>query len=376
MTNTKSTLLIVDDEPNNLHLMQQILSEDYQLAFASNGKKALELSQKMLPDMILLDVMMPEIDGYEVCRSLKADELTKNIPIIFVTAKDAIEDETKGLELGAIDYITKPINPSIVRARVKNHLEMKLARECIENQKKLLEEQNRKLIEASRLREDVDRIIRHDMKNPLNSIIGLSHILKEDKNLGKDQIEMVALIEQAGYDLLNMINLSLDMFKMERGIYQFEPERLNILSVIDKIFKEIKPIMNIKQLNTTILLNGAPVNADSCVFVQGEKLLSYSMLLNLIKNAVEASPKKGMITVHIETKDKNAFIHIHNSGTVPIEIRESFFEKYVTSGKKRGTGLGTYSAKLIAETQKGQVWMNTSEEKGTTVTVMLRQYEF
>ncbi|MDM8537658.1 response regulator [Desulfobacterales bacterium HSG17] len=139
MSDNKVRILIVDDEPNNLRLMMQILGDPYQLSFAANGIKALEVVQKIDFDMILLDIMMPEMDGYEVCRRLKADEKTKHIPIIFVTAKDDSNNEARGLELGAIDYIAKPVSPAIVKARVKNYLELKFAREKIKIQNRELE---------------------------------------------------------------------------------------------------------------------------------------------------------------------------------------------------------------------------------------------
>ncbi len=237
MTDKRYRILVVDDEPTNLQLMMQILNDRYQLAFAANGIKALEIAQKMETDLILLDIMMPDMDGYEVCRKLKGDEKTKHIPVIFVTAKDEVDDETRGLRLGAIDYITKPISPSIVKARVKNHLELKLAREKIEKQKKRLEDQNRELLEAGRLREDVERITRHDLKTPLNAIIGYPRMMMADGNLPADHLEYLKMIEEAGLMMLNMINLSLDIFKMERGIYELQSVPVNIIQVIGKNYE-------------------------------------------------------------------------------------------------------------------------------------------
>lgn len=116
------TLLIVDDEPANLHVLRQILHEDYRLVFARDGRKALELAKEALPDLILLDVMLPGTSGYQVCELLKQDIRTSKIPVIFVTAMTDAIDETHGFEVGAVDYITKPVNPAIVRARVATHL--------------------------------------------------------------------------------------------------------------------------------------------------------------------------------------------------------------------------------------------------------------
>jgi cyclic di-GMP phosphodiesterase len=137
----KQKILVVDDTPENIDVLMGVLKSDYKMVAARDGEKALKLVQgDNPPDLILLDIMMPGMDGYEVCARLKADNKTRQIPVIFVTAKGEVEDETRGLELGAVDYVTKPISPPIVQARVKNHLELKMARVELENQNEILEE--------------------------------------------------------------------------------------------------------------------------------------------------------------------------------------------------------------------------------------------
>ena len=126
------TVLVVDDTVDNIDVLRSILGEKYKVKVALNGQKALNIAKKRPPDIILLDIMMPGMDGYEVCRRLKDNPATKKIPVIFVTAKGEVEDETKGFELGAVDYIVKPVSPPIVRARVKTHLELKNSRQYIE----------------------------------------------------------------------------------------------------------------------------------------------------------------------------------------------------------------------------------------------------
>jgi putative two-component system response regulator len=136
----KKAVLVVDDTPTNIQVLMETLKDDYRIIAAVNGQRALQLAESdPPPDIILLDVMMPEMDGYEVCARLKADAKTRDIPVIFVTAKSETQDETKGLELGAVDYITKPISPPVVQARIKNHLELKKAREFLKNQNVILE---------------------------------------------------------------------------------------------------------------------------------------------------------------------------------------------------------------------------------------------
>ncbi|WIO73222.1 two-component system response regulator [Porticoccaceae bacterium LTM1] len=122
MTDSKQTVLVVDDTPENIEVLVNTLNQDYKVKAAINGHKALEVVHKSPPDIILLDIMMPGIDGYQVCETLKADPTTRHIPVLFITAKIGLQDEIKGFELGAVDYITKPISPPIVKARVKTHL--------------------------------------------------------------------------------------------------------------------------------------------------------------------------------------------------------------------------------------------------------------
>lgn len=152
----KSTILIVDDAPENLTLMNGLLKDDYEIQIATNGAKALTIAQHVLPDLILLDIMMPDMDGYEVCTRLKANEKTKNIPIIFLTAKANIDDETKGLSFGAVDYITKPINPPLVLARVKNQLLVKQAGDFLRDKNSYLEaEVGKRIKEVSAIQDAI-----------------------------------------------------------------------------------------------------------------------------------------------------------------------------------------------------------------------------
>ncbi|MDM8515708.1 hybrid sensor histidine kinase/response regulator [Desulfobacterales bacterium HSG16] len=373
MDDNKQLILIVDDEPTNLELMMQILGNNYRLAFATNGAEALKATEKLEPDIILLDIMMPEMDGYEVCRHLKTNEKTQSIPVIFVTAKGETDDEIRGLELGAIDYITKPVSPPIVKARIKNHLALKSALEEIERKNNMLEKQNNELIEASQLREDVEQITRHDLKTPLNAVISFPRImLAKPDSFSQSDLEYLEIIEDAGLQILNMINLSLDLFKMERGRYILQPDKMDILRIIERIMIENRQIMELKKLSQIIRINGNPVNDKTALFyIQGEELLCYSMMANLIKNALERSPKKEIVGIDLFEENNAAVICIHNTGCVPENIRSRFFDKYITSGKTSGSGLGTYSARLIAETHGGSIHLDTSDEKGTTVRIRI-----
>jgi DNA-binding response OmpR family regulator len=357
-------ILIVDDTPASIKILLEALKDlNYEILVATSGAIALTIASSENPDLILLDIMMPEMDGYEVCTKLKANTATKNIPVIFITLRGDEACEAKGLERGAVDYIIKPIHPAIVQTRVKTHLELKLAYEE-------LAKKNVALKKTAILRDDVEHILRHDLKTPLNGIINYSMILLEAFEQNPQQKHFLSDIESLGYEMLDMINRSLDLYKMETGTYSYQPKNVDILPIIQKIVTETENLSASKTLSVDILNHSRPP-AETFI-VQGERLLCYSMLANLLKNALEASPKGTHITVSLEDEKDKALIKIHNQGAVPTEIRDKFFDKHTTIGKSGGTGLGTYSAKLMAETQGGNIQLETSAKTGTTVMVQLR----
>jgi PAS domain S-box-containing protein len=216
-----------------------------------------------------------------------------------------------------------------------------------------------------RLKEDVERIMRHDLKSPLNGIIGLPRILEAEGNLTEEQVELVRSMEQSGRKMLNMINLSLDMFKMEMGSYVYQPQEVDVLAVIREIISDNKSRTAAADLKTRVFVDHGPPQANDGFVLFSEERLLYNMLSNLYLNAVEASPPNAEITLEITDSDP-AVLTVSNSGTVPPDIRDIFFDKYITRGKRAGTGLGTYSAMLIAHTMGYDIDMHTSDVEETT----------
>ncbi len=372
MTEDKQKILIVDDERFNINMLVEILESDYETRVAKNGEQALKRARSSNPpDLILLDVMMPDMDGYEVCRRLKADPATRDIPVIFVTAKSEESDELEGLKLGAVDYITKPLSLPIVQNRVRLHLNLRRAYRNLSDANKRLERQNIELVEADKLKQEVDLIMRHDLKTPLNSIIGYSTVLLGDETLPASTRDNLGIIHDSGVKALHMITLSLGLYRMERGIYAFNPKEVDLLHTIRTIRDNLSEMIHNDQLTLEVRVDGQPVPEDGSFIVWGEKMLCYSMMANLIKNALEASPELQTVTVSLRGGEESATIRIHNQGAVPENIRETFFEKFTTAGKSTGTGLGTYSAKMIAETQGGAIHMRSSEAEGTEITVTI-----
>ena len=364
MQDTKRTVLIIDDSLDDIEIMSEILKSDYRIQAAMDSEVAIKILRGIPPpDLILLDIMMPKIDGYQLCRELKGDEPTKAIPIIFVTAKDAIEDEATGFAAGCVDYIVKPVNPLLLRARVKAHVDLKLAREDLEKQNDILREN-------ARLREEVENIIRHDLKSPLMVILNLPEVLKQRYAKNDEHKRYLKMIEDSGRKMLDMINSSIDLYKMENATYKVKFVPVDALHILRQVIDACQISAEGKTVQFKILLGGSSPGEKETFWFKGEELLFYTLCMNLMKNAVEASPRNGNVTISLGGNTV-ATIAIHNLGVIPEEIRGRFFEKFSTAGKEHGTGLGAYSAKLIVTTLGGSIWFETSEGEGTTVFINL-----
>ena len=202
----KNTVLVVDDTPTNIQVLMETLKDDYRIIAAVNGQRALQMATSdPAPDIILLDIMMPEMDGYEVCKRLKAEAGTRDIPVIFITARSEVEDETRGLELGAVDYITKPISPPVVQARVKSHLELKQAREFLKDQNLILEhrvkERTEEILKLQQVEFDL-RAAKEKVENELNIAAQIQkNILPTEFPAYPDrsEFELHALMQPARY---------------------------------------------------------------------------------------------------------------------------------------------------------------------------------
>lgn len=363
MEKDKWKVLAVDDEPTNLKIMNENYKNDFQLSFANSGKQALEVAIQLQPDIILLDIMMPEMDGYETCRQLKENNTTKQIPILFVSALGEEENETLGFDAGGIDFITKPFNAVILKSRINAHIELKIARDKLIKQNEILKENER-------LRDDIDGITRHDLKTPLLGMINFPKFVLNKADLSEKHAQYLKKTISLAYKMLKMINLSLDMYKMEKGTYQFRPVIVDVIPIISEIIDELSILIRDKILNVSIRLDGEMTDANTIFTILGEPLLIYSMLSNLIKNAVEASPPETDISINL-INGEFTIISIHNQGTVLDSVKERFFEKYVTAGKESGTGLGTYSAKLITEIHNGEILIESNDSTGTIIKVLL-----
>lgn len=250
------------------------------------------------------------------------------------------------------------INTKRLLAKQKSQLEESLEREKIIN--KQLKEEITKRKRLEKMREDVERIIRHDLRSPLNPIVSFSSMLLKGIDVSDyEKKEIYGYIHENAIRMNEMISNSLDLYKMEEGTYQMNYENVNLIDVIEKVIKDTISISMRKSIKVDFKVT------DCDMVITGERIHLISLFSNLIRNAVEASPENSEVTIDAKSNDEKVLIIIENTGDIPLEIRDTFFERYSTSGKKTGTGLGTYSANMIAKAHNGHINFKTGE--GETV---------
>jgi len=335
-------VLIVDDVAENITIIKNILKNDYDVIAATTGEKALELvsKEKHLPDLILLDILMPKIDGYEVCRRLKANEQTKDIPVIFLTVLDHAEDMVKGFEYGGVDYITKPFEVNVLLARVNTHIELKKHKDQLID---LVEQKDNILIQQSKLASlgEMFESIMHQWKHPL-SIISTSNA-----NIRVEQ-EFNTLTEESLIKMLDGIdttvehlNQTIDVFKD----YLIETNKKEYFLTSDLIERILQLLdSKLKKENITVT-----TQIDNCE-VYSLKNHLMQIIINIINNAIQVlEDKEGKKEIRILVKcDDNLSIAIEdNAGGIELEDISQIFQRNFTT--KKGTGLGLYICKHIAE---------------------------
>ncbi|WP_028451429.1 ATP-binding response regulator [Chitinilyticum aquatile] len=363
----KPVILIVDDLPDNLQLLARLFKADYRVRVAQTGLKALEICHSDTPpDLVLLDVMMPEMDGFEVARRMREHPNSEMTPIIFVTAMDQPESRQKGMTLGAVDYVTKPIEPEQLTLRVRNFLRY------VELHKQLQADFDL-MLEMERIKEDVEHMTRHDIKGPLAGIIGLLHGLQKDGAFNARQIAQLKLVENTAMQVIDMVNLSSEIFKIEHDSFVLNPCAVDLQEVLGSVVELARATYEGKRLSI-VFDTDVPLN-ERLPAASGDRLLCYSIFQNLVKNACEAAPDKGRIVIML-SEEESLQVAITNPGAVPLEIRNRFFDKFVSHGKPSGTGLGTYSAKLLTEAQNGHIAFSVDDAQNTTsVTVRLPRWQ-
>ena len=356
-------ILVVDDNPTVLELMVIMFKDHHQVQSAADGKSALAICRiEPLPDLILMDVKMPDMDGFEVVRHLRAQTATAQIPVIFVTGSNDEEAQIKGMELGAVDFISKKTPPKVIQSKVKNFIKF------IDVRRQLQADYDA-MLEANRMREDVENINRHDIKGSLSAILGMVQGMACDAAANAKQVGQLRLLETTALHVMSMLNLASELYQIESGRFKLTPVPVDVGQLLLGLVELARSGFAEKRL-TLELDTHRPEGCES-LMACGDTMLCYSMFQNLLKNACEAAPPDS--TVQVTVKDEHPLrILFQNQGVVPIRIREIFFEKYATSGKPGGKGIGTYSARLLALAQDGSIIMDTQDhDNSTTLTVSL-----
>ena len=342
----------MDDEPNNLKVIGGFLEMEYSLSIANSGANALKVLERINPDLILLDIMMPEMDGFEVCKNIRKIEKTKDSPIIFLTAKTDIEDIIRAFDHGAVDYISKPFNPTELKIRIKNHISLFHAKK-----------------ELERIGQEKDRffsIIAHDLKNPFNSIIGFSDLLKEEaSNLGRKEIQRYAeIISNSAHHTFQLLENLLTWAKMQQGRMEFYTKDIKLTRSVNNVVDLLKVIATQKGI---LLIN----NVSENIWVNADENMLNTVLRNLVGNSIKFTHHGGTVLIDAEAILDEVQISVSDNG---VGIRKENLEKLFsisagisTSGtnKEQGTGLGLILCKEFVENHGGKIWVNSEEGKGT-----------
>ena len=354
----RQTVMIVDDTLSNIELLSESLGDDYELIIATSGTDALELIRADKPDLILLDVMMPGMDGYQLCTVLKGDPAIRDVPVIFVTAMCQEEDEIKGLELGAIDYVTKPISPPIVRARVKNHLELKRYRDLLETLS----------LAAERAKKEFLRSISHELRTPLTPILGMTDLVltcEEDD----DKRKYLSLVQKAALKLLGIVEDLIETSRLEGDGVHPENSPFLLRPFLEAVLGELAPQAVSKGLELGMSVDPALPEAVSADQVMLRKLLSM-----ILGNALKFT-SRGEVALQVQLQDEAPGARVRFSvsdtgiGLAQEDLTRIFNDFTQSDGSVTrafpGLGLGLTLARRIAELLGGRIWAEAREEGGS-----------
>ncbi len=355
---SKPLVLVVDDNPNNIQAVgANLINHNISISMADSGKKALKSISIKKPDLILLDIMMPELDGFEVARLIKENPDTKDIPIIFITAKASAEDIVEGFEKGAVDYITKPFNPSELISRVNTHLKLKKFQDVINLRNKELENLNIELNELI-------GITAHDLKNPIYNIRLLAKTLQENDISKEDTDEFINDIVITSDKMLELIKNILEVNSAEQGKIKVNLTDTDIKVITEHIIKNYFDRASAKNINIHFDAN----NFNTTVWTD-EKYFT-QIIDNLLSNAVKYSEYGKNVWVTITNDEKNAFISIKDEGPgLSEEDQSKMYLKFTRLtpkpiGDESSTGLGLSIVKKYVELIDADIILHSELGKG------------
>ncbi|MTJ13381.1 hybrid sensor histidine kinase/response regulator [Anabaena sp. UHCC 0187] len=370
----KGNILIVDDTPNNLHLLSNMLEEQgYDVRCANSGTIALKAVVIEHPDIILLDINMPNINGYEVCERLKLDPNTCEIPVIFLSALSETIDKIKAFRIGGVDYITKPFQVEEVLARIENQLSLRRMQLELQEAKdqalKALEQEQ----ELNRIKSEFVSMISHDFRNPLTSIQGFAGLLECGGNIPPPETinRYIGKINNAVDQLLLLLDEILIIGNMEAVKMQYESVHINLKEFCQEVIDTLKYSVN-NQHQICFTCSEEPTDADM------DSTLLQRILINLLSNSIKYSPPGSEIYFDLECHNQIATFRIQDQGIgIPLENQSKLFEAFYRCsnvGNIKGTGLGLAIVKKCVEVHEGTISLVSKEKLGTTFIISLPRY--
>lgn len=354
----KPRILIVDDEKANLKILAELLSEQADVSLAKSGQQAIEKAVQLLPDLILLDIIMPEMDGFETIQRLRQVDSLEAVPVIFITGLDTADNERYGLDLGAQDYIRKPFNPAVVKSRIATHLK-------VIKQNKELRSLSRKLREADEAKSRFLANMSHEIRTPLTAIIGYAELLQKGELTNVTPEQAVDIIFRSGEHLLHLINDILDISKIEANKLQVEHVPVSLPSLIEEVCSLVKSKIEEKNLTFEKQID-FPIPGT----IVSDPTRIKQILLNLLNNAVKFT-EQGVIRLEISVEGEFLGFQVIDSG-IGIEQSQqanifSAFEQADVSVTRKfgGTGLGLNISKSLASRLGGGIALHSEPGKGS-----------
>jgi two-component system sensor histidine kinase/response regulator len=354
-------VLVVDDEPSNVELIVRRLGGNgYETLTASNGHDAIAIATKEQPDLILMDIMMPGLDGWQATRLLKGDPKTANIPVVFVTARDRPEDVAQGFEAGGIMYVNKPVEPVELFARVRNAIYMKRLQDDLRNKNEDL-----KRLESSR--QELIGMLGHDIRNLANSVVAFLQLARMGE-LTPDRPEFAQLLglsEANIAEVLRMVNALLDVYKMEEGRLEAVAGVNKLADVVKRSFAQLIPEAMAKGIS---LVERIP--DETTVFIDAGLIVR--VLTNLVSNAIKHTPSGGTVTIDAESASADSIVvRVTDTGPgIPEADAAHVFDRFyqTDTGRSRGgTGLGLAFCKLAVELHGGKIGVANGGQPGAIV---------
>ncbi len=347
-------LLIVDDMPENLKILDGLLKENgYKILTVPNGQMALQVVEKEKPDLILLDILMPDMDGYEVCNRLKQNKSLSGIPIIFISALNDTKDILKGFTAGGVDYITKPFHAEEVNARVATHLKIRW--------------QNQELQRLNAEKDKFFSIIAHDLRNPFGGFLALTDMMADETMdlPGDQQKEMMIEMNTSARNIFGLLNNLLEWSQTQRGGIEYRPQAIGLKNVVIECLNTMNDLA--KKKNIEIIVD---IYEQQEVFA--DMYMLQTIIRNLISNAIKFTSNKGMIKISSTINENNfAMISVEDNGIgLAKEMQDILFHVDARTSRpgtdgEPSSGLGLILCKEFVEKNGGKIWVESEEGKGS-----------